>query len=561
MIAAASLLPTVKDQARSVTAPATHPPTQNTKFEDLDYKDQARTVHPPPLLQQERDLPSAQGTPVSTMNQDSSTVIAVVLETIDGVNNGATTGEQMQHPKEENHHREPSTNGQTTVQKHRIWAIALVVAVAVVVAGVVIAVVVAGGGSSSSDGGDAPLVPPSMESPPLGPAESPTLALMVFSWQETKLTASDAAAGDVFGRGVAISNDTIVVGAAGFDDANGTDSGSIYVFTRTGTIWTEQANLTASDGAAKDLFGEGVAIAGNTIVVGSYGDDDKGEHSGSAYVFTRMGTTWTKQAKLTASDGAAEDMFGRRVAISNDTIVVGGAHWDDNDNCDRSGSAYVFTGSGTNWTEQAKLTASDGAVEDYFGGSVAIAEDTIVVGADGDNDKGEHSGSAYVFTRTGTTWTEQAKLTASDGAAEDLFGRFVAISNDTIVVGAHWDDNDNGDRSGSAYVFTHTGTTWTEQAKLTASDGEEGDRFGGSVAIAGDTIVVGAYWASGSLYIFTRTGTTWTQQDKLMASDGAVGDYFGISLAFADDTIVVGAVEDNDDGDKSGSTYIYDIIN
>ncbi len=213
---------------------------------------------------------------------------------------------------------------------------------------------------------------------------------------------------------------------------------------------TEQAKLTASDGAISDLFGYSVSISGDTAVVGADGDDDNGTDSGSAYVFVRSGTTWSQQAKLTASDGAEGDLFGWSVSISGDTAVVG-AHYDD-DNGLNSGSAYVFVRSGTTWTEEAKLTASDGAEDDFFGRSVSVSGDTAVVGAYGDDDYGSYSGSAYVFVRSGTTWSEEAKLTASDGAAHDLFGISVSISGGTAVVGAHYDD-DNAFNSGSAYVY------------------------------------------------------------------------------------------------------------
>ena len=281
-------------------------------------------------------------------------------------------------------------------------------------------------------------------------------------------------------------------------------------------IDTEQAQLTASDGAASDYFGYSVAVSGDTALIGSYLDDvGANGDQGSAYVFTRSGTTWTQQQKLTASDGALGDDFGYSVAVSGDTAVVTAVFHNAGGNSDQ-GSAYVFTRSGTTWTEQSKLTASDGAANDQFGRSVALSGDTAVVGAHADNvGANSDQGSAYVFTRSGTTWTEQAKLTASDGAASDYFGMSVALSGDTVVVGA-WLDNvgANADQ-GSAYVFTRSGTTWTEQAKLTASDGGAGDSFGVSFSMSGNTAVVGAYSDNvgsnadqGSAYIFVSPGTT-----------------------------------------------------
>ena len=227
------------------------------------------------------------------------------------------------------------------------------------------------------------------------------LLLLIPGWslaqsqtEVAKLTASDAAAFDFFGESVSISGDTALVGAPLDDDA-GSDSGSASVFVRSGTTWTQQAKLTAGDAAALDQFGESVSISGDTAVVGAFGDDDAGVNSGSAYVFVRSGTTWTQQAKLTASDAAAGDQFGRSVSISGDTALVG-AVGDDDAGSD-SGSAYVFVRSGTTWTQQSKLTAGDAAAFDFFGFSVSISGDTVLVGAQGDDDAGTASGSAYIF--------------------------------------------------------------------------------------------------------------------------------------------------------------------
>jgi len=363
-----------------------------------------------------------------------------------------------------------------------------------------------------------------------------------------KLTASDAAGEDFFGCSVSVSGDTAVVGSS-FDDDGGTDSGSAYVFTRSGSTWTQQAKLTASDAAVEDRFGDSVSVSGDTAVVGAWKDDDGGESSGSAYVFTRSGSTWTEQAKLTASDAAVEDLFGRSVSVSGDTAVVGSSF--DDDAGESSGSAYVFTRSGSTWTQQAKLTASDAAVLDAFGRSVSVSGDTAVVGA---------SGSVYVFARSGSSWTQEAKLTASDAAAGDGFGISVSISGGTAVVGAKYDDD-----AGSAYVFTRSGSTWTQQAKLTASDAAAYDWFGDPVSVSGDTAVVGANGnddagsASGSAYVFKRSGSTWTQQAKLTASDAAAGDLFGWSVSVSGDTAVVGASSNDDAGSASGSAYVFDL--
>ncbi|MHB8788683.1 MAG: thrombospondin type 3 repeat-containing protein [Desulfobulbaceae bacterium] len=388
-------------------------------------------------------------------------------------------------------------------------------------------------------------------------------------FQQAKLTAGDGAENDQFGYSVAISGDTIVVGAP--------NNGAAYVFVKPAVGWstmTQTAKMTASDGAADDYFGGSLAISGDTIVVGARYNNANGGASGSAYVYAKPASGWidmTQTAKLTAGDGASGDIFGYSVAISGDTIVVGAIY-----NNDYSGSAYVFAMPPSGWyymTQTAKLTAGDGAAQDQFGRSIAISGDTIVVGAPYDDDNGLYSGSAYVFAMPTSGWanmTQTAKLTAGDGAADDYFGESVAISGDTIVVGAYLDD-DNGTSSGSAHVFAKPASGWadmTQTAKLAAGDGAAYDFFGESVAISGDTIVVGAYADddngsdSGSSYVFARPGEGWadmTHTAKLTAGDGAADDYFGRFLAISGDTIVVGALGDDDMGDLSGSAYVFEL--
>ncbi|MDD4308201.1 MAG: FG-GAP repeat protein, partial [Thermoplasmata archaeon] len=264
-----------------------------------------------------------------------------------------------------------------------------------------------------------------------------------------KLTASDGAPNDLFGASVAVSGDTIVVGAYGDDGGRG----SAYVFTRNNggaDYWGQVEKLTATDGAASDLFGASVAVSGDTILVGAYGDDGS---QGSAYVFTRNSggaDYWGQVKKLTAKDGTNNDLFGASVAISGDIIIVG-AFGDDVVGSDQ-GSAYVFTrnnGSAENWGMIKKLTASDGGADDYFGASVSVSGDTVTVGAYGD-DSGQ--GSVYVFTRNNggaDYWGQVKKLNAADGAADDWFGASVSVSGDTIVVGSYGDETGQG----SAYVF------------------------------------------------------------------------------------------------------------
>ncbi len=312
-------------------------------------------------------------------------------------------------------------------------------------------------------------------------------------------------------------------------------------------ILLESQKLLASDGAWDDFFGsdDSVAVSGDTAVVGAYGNDDNGSESGSAYVFRYDGSEWVEEAKLTAPDGAYGDRFGRSVAVSGDTAVIGAAYDDRG-----TGSAHVFRYDGSDWVKEAKLTASDRVAGDYFGFSVAASGDTVVIGS---------SGSAYVFRYDGSDWVEEAKLTASDGAWGDGFGESVAVSGDTAVVGAYRDGvfDDSRPNFGAAYVFRYDGSDWVEEVKLTASDAAYVRQFGYSVAVSGDTAVVGGY---GSAYVFGYDGSDWVEELKLAASDGFAANLFGHSVAVSGDTAVVGATNDDANGWRAGSAYVFQLI-
>ena len=230
-----------------------------------------------------------------------------------------------------------------------------------------------------------------------------------------------------------------------------------------------------------------------------------------------------------------------------------------------SGSAYVFVRSGVTWSQQAELIAGDPQFLGDFGESVSISGDTIVIGAPDYSDAGISSGAAYVFTRSGGSfWSQQAKLTPFDAAASDQFGSSVAIDGDTLVIGAVVDDHPGGANAGSAYVFTRIGGgVWTQPGKLTASDASAGDGFGYSASIDGDTIVIGANGdgtGRGSAYVFVKPGGGWninTEDAKLTASDAAAVDQFGISVAISGDTVLVGSINGDSGVVDSGSAYVF----
>lgn len=371
-----------------------------------------------------------------------------------------------------------------------------------------------------------------------------------------KLVAEDGDRGDAFGKSVALDGDTAVVGA----------NGGAYVFAETGGSWSQRTKLTADD--ADGGPGHSVALDDGTALAGARYDENESaverrltelgynQHvPGSAYVFTRSDGTWTREAKLVAADGDTRDRFGQSVAVDGDTALIG-ADWDEDPNGEHAGSAYVFVRSDGEWTQRVKLTAGEEGTG-AFGWSVALDDDTAVIGARWKRP----GGAAYVFTRSNGVWTRVAKLTAADRDRDDHFGSSVALDGDTAVIGAHSDDCETG----SAHVFTRSGGSWTREAKLTADDADRQDSFGSSVAIDGDTVLVGADSdedpngrVAGSAYVFARSDGEWTQRTKLAADDGDAGDRFGTSASLENGTALVGAADDEDPlGYGAGSAYVY----
>ncbi|MBP6310696.1 MAG: hypothetical protein KA408_00385 [Flavobacteriales bacterium] len=408
-----------------------------------------------------------------------------------------------------------------------------------------------------------------------------------------KIVAGDRDAGDMFGSSVAISGDYAIVGAQ-----YAAGDGAAYIFQLIDNTWVQQQMLLVINGFGNDWFGCSVAIDGDYVIVGARREslDSMGGNlalgAGGAYIFKRNGNVWEVQQKLVASDRAAGDEFGYSVAISGDRAIVG-AHFEDHDatgggELSSAGSAYIFMRSGDTWTQQAKIVSSDRDADDEFGGSVAISGDHAIVGAryeDHDAFGGAQrnsAGSAYIFARSGDEWTQQQKIMAGDRDFEDEFGASVAISGDHAIVGAPTEDHNasGGDyvwKAGSAYIFVHSGGAWTQQQKIVAiaSDRDEGDEFGVSVAISGDRAIVGARYEdrdatggnfdnnAGAAYIFLREGYDWALHQKIVASDRATVDVFGESVAISSDHVIVGAKREDEDvfGNntlaEAGSAYLF----
>jgi hypothetical protein len=463
--------------------------------------------------------------------------------------------------------------------------------------------------------------------------------------QQAYLKASNTDAHDQFVYSMAMSGDTLVIGAPseesaatgvnGDEDDNSADfAGAVYVFVGDGSTWTQQAYLKASNTGPSDGFGISVSISGDTLVVGARGEsssatgvdgdesDDSAEVAGAAYVFVRDGTTWTQQAYLKASNTDAVDRFGSSVSVSGDRLVVGadfessdatGVDGDQaDDSADQAGAAYVFVRDGSTWSQQAYLKASNTDPGDYFGTAVALSGDILVVGAPGEDSSAAgvngsqsgnfkpNSGAAYVFEWSDTEWLQTAYLKASNSGEGDGFGAALSLEGQTVVVGAEGEDSlatgVNGNQSsngapsaGAAYVFARGGSTWSQQAYVKASNTGEADRFGCSVAVFEDTLVVGAEHEdssakgvdgdqgsngstnAGAAYVFVRSATNWSPHSYLKASNTDTNDYFGWSVALSEESIVVGAVDEdsqstgiggnqtNNDAIGAGAGYVFEL--
>jgi hypothetical protein len=312
-----------------------------------------------------------------------------------------------------------------------------------------------------------------------------------------KLTASDGSPGDLFGSRISISGDYAIIGA--YKDNSG--KGAAYIYKRTGDTWIEEKKLIATDGAVGDWFGYSVSISGDYAIIGAPFDDEQGYGKGSAYIFTRIGTTWTQQVKLF---GGYYLDFGFSVSISGDYAIVG-----ESIGPGGPGAAYIFKRTATSWVREYVLQVTN---VNHFGHCVSIDGDTVIIAAPGYDSP--YTGAAYIFRRnSGELWLQEAMWWIG---WRDPFS--VSISGDSVIIGVTHDD-ENGVDSGAAYVFTRTGFIWSLEAQLLASDGGPSDQFGMTVNICGDSAIIGTHNTE-SIYVFNRSGATWTQEDKLTASDG-----------------------------------------
>ncbi len=446
---------------------------------------------------------------------------------------------------------------------------------------------------------------------------------------EVYVKASNTGAYDAFGRRVALSadgsrlavtadreaSDETGTGGSGAND-NAAQSGAVYVFARNGSTWIEEAYIKAHNTDSEDWFGGSLALSGdgsrlavgasqedsNETGVGGSGTDNSATNSGAVYVFARSGSTWTQEAYVKASNTGAEDRFGASVALSGDASRLAvGANAEDSS----VGAAYVFVRNGSAWTQEAYVKASNMGGADHFGLHVALSEDgsrlavgapeedsdETGVGGSGTDNSATGSGAVYVFARVESAWSQEAYVKASNTEAGDSFGWALALSADggSLVVGAYDEDSsetgvggagtdNSAERSGAAYVFMRDGTTWSQEAYVKASNADEYDQFGISVSLSSDgsRLAVGANaedssesgvgglgadnsrTGAGATYLFVRADNAWRQEAYVKASNPGLTDSFGMAVALSADgtRLAVGAIhEDSNETGAGGSGY------
>jgi FG-GAP repeat len=386
---------------------------------------------------------------------------------------------------------------------------------------------------------------------------------------EIKITPGDPVMGDQFGSQVAISGDTAVVSAAIGNSLSVHPGGLAYVFVRGQNGWVQQQRLSSPEPETQNSsFGFGVAVDGDTIVVGDLNAVSDGAMTGAAYVFQRQGTVWSLQQKLIPDQGGPDaefSSFGLVSAIQGDTIIVGAPLYNRASNS--AGAAFVYQRSGGTWTQTQKLTSNELTPEVGFAGAVAMNGDTAVFGGVGDSINGRSSGAAWVFTRQNGVWSQQQKLKAHDPSENAFFGQSVSVSGDLIVVGAPGDVV-GSHTSGGAYVFRRGNAGWTNEKKLLSRDSDAVDGYAWSVAVDGNTIVVGHFGdqdvavVGGAAYVYQLNGNAgWSLKQKLIASDTARFHNFGARVAISEGTVLIGAFGDDAGGgpfDDFGSAYIYE---
>ncbi|HYG53014.1 MAG TPA: T9SS type A sorting domain-containing protein, partial [Flavobacteriales bacterium] len=402
-----------------------------------------------------------------------------------------------------------------------------------------------------------------MKPPLFLPALLMGLAYGVFGQNQVKINDPVPSGSAFLGNATAIHDNQLLVGAMRGNGA-ATICGKVLVGNFSGTTFNLEQTLTASDADTGDNFGCSVALYTDLAVVGASHDDEGAPDAGAAYVFRKVGSSWIQEQKIVAADADTADSFGQSVSVWDDRIAIGSFE-DDNLGHISNGSVYIYRFNGTAWALEQKLTATGPSDFDFFGYSVSLYDTTLVAGAYLDDDMGINSGSAFVFRFNGSSWVTEQKLTATDGAAGDVFGFSIDHNDTSIVIGAYSKFVSPHTSAGAVYIFNYNGTGFTQQQKLTAPDYMTDDWFGYAVGLSGKTIVTTAFHddnfgaESGSGYIYRYNGTTWIYELKIYANDADLADEFGQAIAVDNFSILVGAPKNDDGFSNAGSAYLFDL--
>ena len=384
------------------------------------------------------------------------------------------------------------------------------------------------------------------------------LNLALMAQGGSMVIANDPTSNDEFGNAVDVQGQYMIVGAQR-DRPSGSFSGSAYIFQWNGNAWTEMQKLGADNPGSYKRFGWSVAISGTYAAVGARGENTGGNNSGAAYIFQLNGNSWQQIDKVSEGSGAAEDdEFGQSIAMDGDVLVVGA--WGDDG---EQGAAYIYHRNGASWQLAERLDPAESGSGDFFGCSVAVSGNTVVVGAPGADVNGTGTGAVYVYERSGNTWTRTARFNGSNGGSGDAFGYSVALSGDRLIVGANAADFVAGD-AGAAYLFTRSNGAWSESARFTDSNGLSGDEFGESVAIDGNLAMVGAHHNgvngsdAGAAFLYQFDGNSWQPVSSVYPNAPMEGDRFGNAMVMRDGHAFVGAFRrDHSDKTDPGSIFFF----
>ncbi|MBK9385665.1 MAG: VCBS repeat-containing protein [Planctomycetes bacterium] len=387
----------------------------------------------------------------------------------------------------------------------------------------------------------------------------------LFAQQSHSAKLQATGVGSWYGRSCAVEGDTLIVGASNATSSGVSEAGAAYVYTLSNGNWVEQQRLEAGDPAVAALFGYSVALSGDTAVVSARTDSHPSAPSniGAAYVFTRSGGVWTQVAKLVPADAVEGIRFGASVAIDGDRLVVG-ASSGRNASGGNVGAVYFFERVGGVWTEQQKIAGSNVG---SFGSAVALEGDTAAVGGHLANHGGtqgaQAAGEVQVLVRSGGTWSVQEVLYSPNGQAYGYYGYSLALAGDRLIVGAVAEDHSGFTDSGAVYAYHRSGGSSGTPQLLLSSDIQGAANFGHSVALHGDTLVggaIGALGSRGSCYVFRETAGSWSEVERLVASDEVDPNQLGWSLGYDGTTVVSGATSDGHGaGSLYGSAYVFEV--